>query len=71
MTKYDILNLGEDTGFYHRLFGLIFPIFPIGLLKEGAASGKSRLKSARYKPASSPKLSIWPKFSLMLLAFLP
>jgi hypothetical protein len=38
-----IPNLGENTGFYHRLFGLVFPI---GLLKEGVANGKSRLKSA-------------------------
>jgi hypothetical protein len=28
----NILNLGDDTGFSHRLFGLIFPIAP---LKEG------------------------------------
>jgi hypothetical protein len=54
-TRPYILNLAEDTGFYHRLFGLVFPI---GLLKEGAANGKNWLKSARYKPASSPKLSI-------------
>jgi hypothetical protein len=54
-----ILNLGEDVGFYHHLFGVVFPI---GLLKEGllfsSATRKSRIKSARYKPAASPKLSI-------------